>query len=146
MSERIELQKKARGQRPEYFADPAIDKVLSITMALAGETAVMRDRMDTIERLLEAGLPMIRCAPKGTPGERHFSIMCCASFIRNAKNWPSEPPKRDRMKRRLRWLKKRSDCTSLRVCRDGQSQSDAINQLICSVDRLLDAIADLGVE
>lgn len=54
----VELQKKARGQRPEYFADPAIDKVLSITLALAGETAVMRDRLDTIERLLEAGQPV----------------------------------------------------------------------------------------
>lgn len=62
MSERIELQKKARGQRPEYFADPAIDKVLSITMALAGETAVMRDRLDTIERLLESGQPVTRSA------------------------------------------------------------------------------------
>jgi hypothetical protein len=62
MSSRVELQKKARGQRPEYFADPAIDKVLSITMALAGETAVMRDRLDTIERLLEAGQPVSRAA------------------------------------------------------------------------------------
>jgi hypothetical protein len=62
MSERIELQKKARGQRPEYFADPAIDKVLSITMALAGEAAVMRDRIDTIERMLEAGQPVTRAA------------------------------------------------------------------------------------
>jgi hypothetical protein len=58
----IELQKKARGERPQYFADPAVDKVLSITMALAGETAVMRDRLDTIERLLEAGQPVSRAA------------------------------------------------------------------------------------
>jgi hypothetical protein len=55
---KVELQKKARGQRPEYFADPAIDKVLSITMALAGETAVLRDRLDTIERLLGSGQPV----------------------------------------------------------------------------------------
>lgn len=58
MSERIELQKKAKGERPQYFADPAIDKVLSITMALAGEVSVMRDRMDTIERLLANGQPV----------------------------------------------------------------------------------------
>jgi hypothetical protein len=62
MSEHVELQKKARGQRPEYFADPAVDKLLSITLALAGETAVLRDRMDTIERLLEAGQPVTRSA------------------------------------------------------------------------------------
>ncbi len=62
MSEHVELQKKARGQRPDYFADPAIDKILSITMALAGETAVLRDRLDTIERLLETGQPISRSA------------------------------------------------------------------------------------
>ena len=62
MNERIELQKKAKGTRPQYFADPAIDKVLSITMALAGEVAVMRDRMDSMERLLEQGQPLSRAA------------------------------------------------------------------------------------
>lgn len=62
MSEKIELQKKARGQRPEYFDDPSIDKVLSITLALAGEMAVMRDRLDTIERLMEDGEPVTRDA------------------------------------------------------------------------------------
>lgn len=45
---------KAKGKRPAYFEDPAIDRVLSITMALAGEVSVMRERMDTIERLLDA--------------------------------------------------------------------------------------------
>jgi hypothetical protein len=62
MSEKIELQKKAKGQRPQYFQDPAIEKTLSITMALAGEVAVLRDRLDTIERLLESGQPVSRAA------------------------------------------------------------------------------------
>ncbi len=44
---------KAKGKRPAYFEDPAIDRLLSITMALVGEVSVMRERMDTIERLLE---------------------------------------------------------------------------------------------
>lgn len=51
----ITLQKKAKGERPTYFHDPAIDKVLSITLALAGEVAVLRDRLDTVERLAEEG-------------------------------------------------------------------------------------------
>lgn len=51
------LQKKAKGRRPQYFENPAIDKVLSITMALAGEVAVMRDRLDTVERLSANGQP-----------------------------------------------------------------------------------------
>jgi polyhydroxyalkanoate synthesis regulator phasin len=45
---------KAKGKRPQYFDDPAIDRTLSIVMAVAGEVAVMRERMDTIERLLDA--------------------------------------------------------------------------------------------
>lgn len=45
--------KKAKGKRPQYFDDPAIDRLLSIVMALAGEVAVNRERLDTVERLLE---------------------------------------------------------------------------------------------
>ncbi|WP_195908593.1 hypothetical protein [Novosphingobium sp. Gsoil 351] len=62
MSDAGRLQLKAKGQRPQYFDDPAIDKVLAITLALAGETAVLHDRVDTIERLLEQGVPVTRAA------------------------------------------------------------------------------------
>ncbi len=44
---------KAKGQRPYFFDDPAVERVLNITMAVAGELAVMRERLDTLERLLE---------------------------------------------------------------------------------------------
>jgi hypothetical protein len=48
---------KAKGRRPYFFDDPAIDKVLAMTMAIAGELAVTRERLDTIERILaERGL------------------------------------------------------------------------------------------
>ena len=45
---------KAKGKRPAYFEDPAIDRTLSIVMALVGEVSVLRERVDTIERLLDA--------------------------------------------------------------------------------------------
>jgi hypothetical protein len=45
---------KAKGKRPQYFEDPAIDRILSITMALVGEVSVLRERLDTVERLLDA--------------------------------------------------------------------------------------------
>ena len=45
---------KAKGKRPAYFADPAIDRTLSIVMAIAGEVSVLRERLDTVERLLDA--------------------------------------------------------------------------------------------
>jgi hypothetical protein len=54
MSDKIRLQQVARGERPRYFDDPAVDKVLSIALALAGEVAVLHDRLDTVERLLES--------------------------------------------------------------------------------------------
>jgi hypothetical protein len=44
----------ARGKRPQYFSDPAIDKLLSMTLTLMEELSVTRDRLDTVERLLES--------------------------------------------------------------------------------------------
>ena len=46
--------KRAKGRRPAYFDDLAIDRLVSMVMALAGEVAVGRERLDTVERLLEA--------------------------------------------------------------------------------------------
>lgn len=45
---------KAKGKRPAYFDDPATDRLLSMVMALTGEVSVLRERLDTVERLLEA--------------------------------------------------------------------------------------------
>jgi hypothetical protein len=54
MPDDIKLQKHAKGQRPQFFSDPAIDKLLAMVMALAGEVSVIHDRNDTLERLIEA--------------------------------------------------------------------------------------------
>ena len=45
---------KSKGGRPYFFSDPATERVLNIAMAIATEVAVVRERIDTIERLLEA--------------------------------------------------------------------------------------------
>lgn len=45
--------KRAKGRRPSYFDDPSIDQVLSIVMALVGEVSVLRERNNTLERLIE---------------------------------------------------------------------------------------------
>ena len=52
MPDDAQLPKHAKGQRPQFFNDPAIDKLLAMVMALAGEVAVLRDRNDTLERLI----------------------------------------------------------------------------------------------
>ncbi|MCY4343593.1 MAG: hypothetical protein OXE83_08500 [Gammaproteobacteria bacterium] len=45
---------KARGKRPYFLENPDAERVLSIAMAIAGELAVLRQRLDTIEELLES--------------------------------------------------------------------------------------------
>lgn len=47
------MPKKAKGKRPVYLQSPENDKLLAIVMALVGEVSVLRDRLDTIERLLQ---------------------------------------------------------------------------------------------
>lgn len=44
----------AKGKRPQYFHDPATDKLMAIVLSLVGELAVTRDRLDALERLLES--------------------------------------------------------------------------------------------
>ncbi len=48
------MARKAKGERPVFFHDPQVDKLLAITMALAGEVSVLHERLDTLERLAEA--------------------------------------------------------------------------------------------
>lgn len=45
---------KAKGKRPDYFDDAEDDRMLSILMAVVGEVSVLKERLDTVERLLDA--------------------------------------------------------------------------------------------
>lgn len=45
---------RPKGHRPDYFDDPAIDQLHAAFVALATELSVAFDRIDTLERLLEA--------------------------------------------------------------------------------------------
>jgi len=44
---------KPKGKRPFFFKDQDVERVLAVTMAIAQEVGVMRERLDTVERLLE---------------------------------------------------------------------------------------------
>ena len=46
------LPRIAKGKKPQYFSDPAIDKLLWMNLTLMEELSVTRDRLDTVERLL----------------------------------------------------------------------------------------------
>ena len=45
--------RRAKGKRPDYFDDPALDRLYSVVFALAAEVSALRERQDTIERLLD---------------------------------------------------------------------------------------------
>ncbi len=57
----IKLARVAKGKKPQYFSDPAIDKLLWMTITLMEELSVTRDRLDTVERLLD-GKRLLRTA------------------------------------------------------------------------------------
>ncbi len=44
---------KPKGKRPYFFEDPAVERVFAMLMAVTQELAVTRERLDTVERLLE---------------------------------------------------------------------------------------------
>ncbi|MCU0758217.1 MAG: hypothetical protein MUF07_03315 [Steroidobacteraceae bacterium] len=48
------------GKRPHFFADADVDRLLAIVWAMAGELAVTRERLDTVERLLDAKQTLAR--------------------------------------------------------------------------------------
>lgn len=45
---------RAKGKRPDFLGDPIAERMLSILLALAGEVSVLKERLDTVERLLDA--------------------------------------------------------------------------------------------
>lgn len=53
MAEAVKLRRVPKGPKPQYFSDPATDKLLTMVLELIGELSVSRDRIDTLERLIE---------------------------------------------------------------------------------------------
>lgn len=45
---------KARGERPYFFDEPAVDKLLAMLLALTGELSVQSERFDSLLRVLES--------------------------------------------------------------------------------------------
>ena len=50
-------QRYAKGRRPFFMADPDVDRLLAMVAALTAELSVVRNRLDTVERLADVGLP-----------------------------------------------------------------------------------------
>jgi predicted nucleic acid-binding Zn-ribbon protein len=47
------LNRNPKGKKPQYFSDPATDKLLDMVVKLTAELSVTRDRLDALERVLE---------------------------------------------------------------------------------------------
>ncbi len=54
------ISRTPKGRKPQYFQDPATDKLLSMVMTLASELSVTRERLDALERVLEGSEVMSR--------------------------------------------------------------------------------------
>ncbi len=50
---KVKLPRVTKGERPYFFADKSIDQVMTFFLELMTEVMVLRDRQDTIERLLD---------------------------------------------------------------------------------------------
>ena len=54
-----------KGKRPDFLGDPDKERLLSMVMALTGEVSVLRERLDTVERLLDGAGVVRRDAVEG---------------------------------------------------------------------------------
>ncbi|MBA16651.1 MAG: hypothetical protein CMN73_09900 [Sphingomonas sp.] len=51
--ETVKLPRAAKGKRSQFYEDPAVDQMMTFLLELMAETAALRERVDTIERLLD---------------------------------------------------------------------------------------------
>ena len=54
MTDKIELPRAYKGKRMTFFQDPGLDQLYGVVVALTAEVSVLADRLDTMERLLDA--------------------------------------------------------------------------------------------
>jgi hypothetical protein len=59
MTKSISLPRTVRGKRPGFFETPGVDDAIAMVMILAQEVAVLRERLDSAERVAAAhGIPL----------------------------------------------------------------------------------------
>lgn len=49
----VKLPRVTKGKRPYFFEDQSVDQVMTFFLELMTEVMVLRDRQDTLERMLE---------------------------------------------------------------------------------------------
>ena len=49
----VTLPRTTKGKRPSFFEDPSMDQMMTFIIELTTEVGAMRERLDTVERLLD---------------------------------------------------------------------------------------------
>ena len=83
--EQVTLPRTSKGKRPQFFDDPAIDQVMTFFLELMTEVSTLRERVDTVERLLDRNGVVTRADVEefrpDAAGERERAVWC-DGFIR----------------------------------------------------------------
>jgi len=61
-SNEVRLPRHTKGKRPSFFEDPSLDQMMTFLLELTTEVAVLRERQDTVERLLDSHGSVTRAA------------------------------------------------------------------------------------
>lgn len=56
----VKLPRVSKGKRSRFFDDPAIDQMMTCMLELMAEVSALRERQDTVERLLDERASIIR--------------------------------------------------------------------------------------
>lgn len=51
--DQVKLPRASKGERSRFYDDPAVDQMMTFLLELMAETSALRERVDTIERLLD---------------------------------------------------------------------------------------------
>jgi hypothetical protein len=54
MTDALKVIRNAKGKRPQFYDAPGLDHAMSMILVLANELMVVRDRLDTVERVAAA--------------------------------------------------------------------------------------------
>lgn len=52
-TEQLSVIRDARGKRPDFYETAGVDEVMSMVLVLANEFSVLRDRLDSTERVIK---------------------------------------------------------------------------------------------
>jgi len=54
MADALKVIRNAKGKRPQFYDAPGLDHAMSMILVMANELMVVRDRLDTVERVAAA--------------------------------------------------------------------------------------------